>query len=153
MRIEKHYPCLPLEKICALPVGELATKDAILFLWTTTAHLMQARDVIEAWGFTYRSNFVWDKLSHGNGNRVLTQHEHLLIAVKGRIPHQQLIDTQPSMIYAKRRGHSVKPDEAYAIIERMYPVLQKIELFARSARPGWDSWGNEAPPADEEDAA
>ena len=52
----------------------------------------------------------------------------------------------PSVIHAPRREHSRKPDEAYALIEQMYPELPKIELFARQARPRWEAWGNEAPP-------
>ena len=73
-----HYPTLPLEKICALPVSELATDAAVLFLWTTAPHLEEASRVIAAWGFAYKSNIVWVKDKIGLGYLVRNQHEHLL---------------------------------------------------------------------------
>jgi N6-adenosine-specific RNA methylase IME4 len=97
---------------------------------------------------------VWVKDRTGTGYRVLNQHEHLLIAARGELPCPPGSLRPPSVIYAPRREHSRKPDEAYEIIERMYPDLPKIELFARQARSGWAAWGNEAPPtADDYDSA
>jgi N6-adenosine-specific RNA methylase IME4 len=144
--VEVHYPTMSVKDICALPVGELATADAALFLWTTAPHLQDAFSVIEAWGFSYITNIVWVKDSLGLGYWVRNQHEHLLIAKRGamRCPPEGL--RPPSVIHAPRREHSRKPDEAYDLIERMYPDLPKIELFARARRPGWEAWGNEAPP-------
>jgi MT-A70 len=79
----------------------------------------------------------------GLGNYVRQQHEHLLIARRGDFPCSQPANRPSSVIEAPRREHSRKPDEVYEIIERMYPELPKIELFARKTRPGWDAWGNE----------
>jgi N6-adenosine-specific RNA methylase IME4 len=75
----------------------------------------------------------------------------LLIATRGEIPCPLPANRPPSVIEAPRREHSRKPDEVYQLIERMYPELPKIELFARNAREGWARWGNQAPPVDNDD--
>jgi N6-adenosine-specific RNA methylase IME4 len=139
-----HYPTMELEAICKLPVADLVTSDAALFLWTTAPHLPEAFEVITAWGFEYRTNIVWVKDKIGLGYWVRNQHELLLIGVRGDMRSPAEGTRPPSIIQAPRREHSRKPDEAYALIERMYPELPKIELFARHARPGWTAWGNQA---------
>jgi N6-adenosine-specific RNA methylase IME4 len=139
-----HYPTLPLEHICALPVQELAAEDAVLFLWTTLPHLEEAFRVIAAWGFQYKTNLAWVKDKIGLGYFVRNQHELLVVATRGDIPSPAPAARPPSVITAPRREHSRKPDEAYELIERMYPELPKIELFARGARDGWAVWGNQA---------
>jgi N6-adenosine-specific RNA methylase IME4 len=141
--IEEHYPTLTLEEICALPVAQLAMENALLFLWVPPPKLGEAFEVIKAWGFDYRTGIVWDKQSIGMGNYVRQQHEHLLIARRGEFPTPAPALRPCSIIKAPRREHSQKPDETYGLIERMYPTLPKIELFARNTRPGWDAWGNE----------
>jgi N6-adenosine-specific RNA methylase IME4 len=138
-----HYPVMPLADICALPVSELATEAAVLFFWTTSAHLKEAFEVIEAWGFQYQSSMVWLKDSIGMGYWVRSRHELLLIASRGNMPHPAPSARPDSVIEAPRREHSRKPDEVCELIERMYPELPKIELFARQARSGWSVWGNE----------
>jgi len=77
------------------------------------------------------------------GYWVRIRHELLLIASRGDMPHPAPSARPDSVIEAPRREHSRKPDEVYDLIERMYPVLPRIELFARQARPGWNVWGNE----------
>ena len=47
------------------------------------------------------------------------------------------------MIGTRKREHSSKPDEQYAIIEACCPG-PRLELFARGERPGWTVWGNQA---------
>jgi N6-adenosine-specific RNA methylase IME4 len=138
-----HYPVMPLADICALPVSELATEAVVLFFWTTSAHLKEAFEVIEAWGFQYQSSMVWLKDSIGMGHWVRNRHELLLIASRGNMPHPAPSARPDSVIEAPRREHSRKPDEAYELIEQMYPELPRIELFARQARAAWDAWGNE----------
>jgi N6-adenosine-specific RNA methylase IME4 len=144
-----HYPTMELEDICKLPVADLATGDAVLFLWTTAPHLQKAFEVLAAWGFEYRTNIAWAKDKTGLGYWVRNQHELLLIGARGNMRSPAEGTRPPSIIQAPRREHSRKPDEAYEIIERMYPELPKIELFARSAREGWAAWGNQAPPTDD----
>jgi N6-adenosine-specific RNA methylase IME4 len=139
-----HYPTMSLEEICALPVKELATDSAALFLWVTAPHLEQAHHVIRAWGFIPKTGFVWVKDRFGLGYFLRGRHEHLLIAVRGDMPCPLPSRRPDSVIKAPRREHSRKPDEAYALIERMYPDLPKIELFARATRAGWAAWGNQA---------
>ena len=138
-----HYPTLALDDICALPVANLATDDAVLFLWTTASHLQESWSVIQAWGFQYVSNIVWLKDKLGLGYWVRNQHEVLLICRRGDMPTPLPTNRPSSVIISPRREHSRKPDEAYELIERMYPELPRIELFARQARSGWDAWGNE----------
>jgi N6-adenosine-specific RNA methylase IME4 len=147
----EHYPTMELQEICGLPVADIATDDAILFMWTTVlfmwttvSHLREAFEVLAAWGFEYKSNAVWVKHTHGLGFFVRGQHELLLIATKGDIPCPLPANRPSSVINAPRREHSRKPDETYGLIEQMYPELPKIELFARNARKGWARWGNEA---------
>ena len=131
------------DDISALPVKDIAAKDAGLFIWTTNAHLEEALKVISAWGFTYKSNMVWAKDKIGLGYIFRTKHETLLFATKGNFRAPKPADRLDSVVYAPRRRHSQKPDEVYEYIERMYPRLSKLELFARNTRPGWFSWGNE----------
>lgn len=142
--IENHYPTMTLEEICALPVGDLATDDALLYLWATAPKLAECMKVIEAWGFEYRTNLVWDKESIGMGYHARNQHEILLIAKRGEIPPPQA-GTQPSSVHReKRTEHSAKPTFYYEMIEGAYPQLPKMELFCRSPRDGWTVWGNQS---------
>jgi N6-adenosine-specific RNA methylase IME4 len=136
---------MPTEDICKLPVGDLTTDDAILFLWTTNTHLYpDAFKVMEAWGFEYKNNMVWVKNSSGQGMGyyAINNHESLLICKKGSAPYP-VLDGRPSSVFQAPRGkHSEKPEVVYEIIEKMYPEFPKLELFARKKRTGWDAWGN-----------
>lgn len=143
--IENHYPTMTLEEICLLPVAEIATPDSVLFLWTTSPKLAESMQVIEAWGYAYKTCMVWDKERMGMGYYARQQHELLLIATRGAVPVPDPANRPPSVIRARRDNeHSAKPVEFYEVIERMYPDLPKIELFARNRRIGWAAWGNEA---------
>ena len=142
--IENQYPTMRLDDICALPVADVCTDDAILFLWATSPLLHKAFDVIRAWGFSYKTCAVWDKEVIGMGYFFRQQHELLLVAERGNII-KPTPDARPSSVYRERRGqHSAKPQGFYAIIERMYPELPKLELFCRAPRAGWKAWGNQA---------
>jgi N6-adenosine-specific RNA methylase IME4 len=137
---EAHYPTMPTEDIAAMPVADYTTTNAVLFLWATNPLLPDALQVMAAWGFEYKTNMVWVKNSHVAGFYVYGQHELLLIGVKGSaIPDY----VAPSVIQAPADQHSAKPDEAYSIIEKMYPHGPYLELFARKERPGWAVFGNE----------
>jgi N6-adenosine-specific RNA methylase IME4 len=144
--IENHYPTMTLAEICALPVLDLATDDAVLFMWATAPKLAECFEVLNAWGFEYRTCAVWVKDKIGMGFYVRNQHELLLIAKRGDPPMPAEGDRSPSVIMAARTEHSEKPVEFYELIERMYPELPKIELFARDEREGWQRWGNQANP-------
>ena len=140
---ENHYPTLPLAEIKALAVP--AAEDALLFLWAVNCLLPQALEVMEAWGYGYLTNLVWVKPSIGLGRWARNRHELLLLGRKGAPPAPELEDLPDSVIEAPRGRHSEKPVVVYELIERMYPVASKVELFGRGkARPGWVIWGNEA---------
>jgi N6-adenosine-specific RNA methylase IME4 len=141
--IENQYPTMELGEICALPVAKSATEHAVLFLWVPNPKLIEGLKVIESWGFEYRTGMVWVKDKPGMGYYVRQQHELLLIAKRGELPAPLPADRPSSVITAPRGKHSAKPDEVYQIIERMYPDLPKLELFARKARAGWTSRGNQ----------
>lgn len=137
------YPTMSTSEICAMPVNELATEDAVLFLWCSASLMQEALDVIKAWGFTFKTQAIWDKGLAGTGSYFRVQHEHLMIATRGNVPEVPLNARGPSVLSEKRREHSRKPDCAYEVIEAMYPELSKIELFCRMPRAGWSAWGNE----------
>lgn len=143
--IENQYPTMSLPEICGLPVSSIATPDAVLFLWTTSPKLAESIQVIEAWGFIYRTCIVWDKERIGMGYYARQQHELLLIATRGEVPTPQPKNRPGSVIRIRRdEEHSRKPQEFYKLIERMYPEYDKIELFARNQQLGWAVWGNQA---------
>jgi N6-adenosine-specific RNA methylase IME4 len=142
--IENHYPTMALEEICDLRVTDVCTDDALLFLWATSPKLAEAMQVIEAWDFAYRTCAVWVKDKIGMGYYFRQQHELLLVAARGSPPKPAPGNRASSVIEAPRLGHSKKPEKVHATIERMYPELAKLELFARAKRDGWDVWGNQA---------
>lgn len=119
--IENHYPTMTLEEICAMPVADLATDDAMLYLWATAPKLAECMEVIKAWGFEYRTNIVWDKESIGMGYHARNQHEILLIAKRGDIPPPQAGKQPASVHREKRTEHSAKPIFYYEMIEAAYP--------------------------------
>ena len=142
--VENHYPTMTLEAIRSLAVQKIAHNDAVLFLWTTSPKLKEAFQILDAWGFDYRTCAVWDKEKIGMGYYFRQQHELLLVATRGTIPTPSAEHRPSSVIRSPREEHSRKPECVYDIIEKKYPQLLKIELFARNARPGWSRWGNQS---------
>lgn len=142
--IENQYPTMALDEICALPVADLVTPDAILFLWATSPKLAESMRVIESWGFTYRTCAVWDKQKIGMGYYFRQRHELLLVATRGSIPTPSPENRAASVIVEPREEHSAKPAKFAELIESMYPSLPRIELFCRSPRAGWAVWGNQS---------
>ena len=140
---ENHYPTMSLDEIASLAVP--AAEDALLYLWAVSSLLPQALAVMEAWGFSYRTNMVWVKDKIGLGTWARHRHELLLIGRKGSFPPPAEAVRPDSVIEAKRRRHSQKPLCVYELLEQMYPRTRKLELFARGSRRGWSSWGNELP--------
>jgi N6-adenosine-specific RNA methylase IME4 len=141
-RIENQYPTMELEDICSMQVP--AAEDCVLFLWATSPKLAESMQVIERWGFTYRTCAVWDKEVIGMGYYFRQQHELLLVATKGTPGAPEESVRTSSVIRSKREQHSKKPELVYELIETMYPKLKKIELFCRESRNGWAGWGNQA---------
>lgn len=144
-RVERHYPSMPLADICALKVKDLSSDDAVLFLWVTSPLLFESADVIKAWGFKYKSHFVWDKVKHNFGHYTSVRHELLLICTRGSCTPDvsTLIDSVQSI--ERSEEHSEKPEEFRKIIDTIYPHGPRIELFRRGEAPlGWDVWGAES---------
>lgn len=139
---ENHYPTMAVQEIEALAVP--AADNAALFLWATAPLLPEALTVMGAWGFEYRTGFVWDKVIPGIGFWGRGQFEHFLIGVRGKFSPPPPDCRKPSIFVEKRRKHSRKPDVAYKWIEAAYPQAKKLELFARAKRDGWTVWGDEA---------
>ena len=145
---DNHYPTMPLEAIKALPIP--AAADSVLFLWATPAMLPQALEVMAAWGFAYKSQFVWVKDKLGLGYWARNKHELLLIGTRGRIPAPAPGTQFSSVIEAPRGRHSEKPAIVREMIAAMFPNVPKLEMFARGeCVAGFDVWGNEAVPPPE----
>jgi len=133
---------MTIVQLCALPIRELADDNAVLFLWATSPMLPEALTVATAWGFQYKASFIWDKIKHNMGHYNSVRHELLLICTRGScLPDsKELIDSVQTI---ERTEHSVKPEEFRHIIDRLYPVGKRIELFSRRKVDGWQAWGNE----------
>jgi N6-adenosine-specific RNA methylase IME4 len=142
---ERHYPTMALEEITNLQLP--AAEDALLLLWAVNCLLPEALQVIDAWGFRYKTNLVWVKPSIGLGNWTRNRHELLLLATRGRFPIAEPDKRLDSVIEAPRERHSQKPARCYELIEQTWPQPSKLELFARQARPGWAAWGNQLGPS------
>jgi len=102
----------------------------------TNAHLEDGLRVLKAWGFEYVTNFVWVKDKVGLGWFARGQHELLLLAMKGVMPHPEDAKRYPSVIFAERGEHSAKPQVVYEMLESMYPNRRYLELFSRNQREG-----------------
>lgn len=142
---DRHYPLLKSgEIVSTIREAEVFHPDenSHLYLWVTNNHLQDGLLVLRAIGYRYVTNLVWVKDSIGLGQYFRGQHELLLFGVRGRAPlRTRSIST---LIRAKKRKHSRKPDQAYAIAESVsYPP--RLEMFARTRREGWDAWGLEVP--------
>jgi N6-adenosine-specific RNA methylase IME4 len=145
---EAYYDCMDLAGIKALPVAEWAADDSILLLWITDPLLDKAFEVIKAWGFTFKTvGFYWAKQKKegsgfftGMGFWTRANPEQCLLATRGH-PKRKAADVR-KLVISRRREHSRKPDEMYGMIERLAdgPYL---EMFSRSSRAQWDSWGAE----------
>jgi N6-adenosine-specific RNA methylase IME4 len=157
---EGHYRTMRTMEIAAMPVASLAAPNALLFLWTTSAHLLDgsAACVCEGWGFEPKTTVAWvkartsrlggpgsalvlDKLQIGCGYYTRAAHELLVIARRGKARVRDR--GVPSVIFAPRTRHSRKPDASYDVIERLTEG-PRLELFARGLpRPGWIGWGDQ----------
>ena len=139
---------MSIEEIKALPVGDLAAKDCALFLWITFPCLFEALEVLESWGFSYKTvAFVWikqnrknDNLFTGMGYWTRANAEICILATKG---HPKRVSASVhQVIISHIEEHSKKPQEARDRIVKLMGNVPKIELFARNTTPGWDVWGN-----------
>ena len=138
---DNHYGTMSIPELCEMPVGELAAEDSHLHLWTTNAFIREAFDVIEAWGFEYRSMFIWAKPQMGIGNYWRVSHEIMLLGIRGNA--KSFNDhSMKSWASVDRGKHSAKPDSIRHMVERASngPYL---ELFGRKLVDGWTVFGNQ----------
>ena len=137
-----QYKTMSDTAIRALPVGDLAAPDCLLWLWATSPKLDLAMDCLRGWGFTFKTAGAWNKCKWGNGYIWRSVCEPVLIGASGqpRIRGKDL----PNLFVETSRGHSRKPDVAYAMAERMMPsARRRADVFSRQTRPGWEACGDE----------
>lgn len=150
-----HYVTTATAALADIPVASVCAKDAALFMWVVDSHMDEAFELAKSWGFKFKTKaFTWVKLTNtgkpkiGMGYWTRKQVEMCLLFTRGAPKRmnagvRELIDDE--VIRAVRREHSRKPDEQYERIEALLGDVPRLELFARHSRPGWESWGNEAP--------
>ena len=143
---DNHYATLSVEEICefeidGVHISDLAAENAHLHLWTTNGFLFDAKRVIDAWGFEYKSCFVWVKTQLGIGNYWRVSHEFLLFGLRGKLSFRN--KSQPSWLETPRTlEHSAKPGRIREIVEMVSPI-PRLELFGRSKHQGWEVFGNQ----------
>ena len=137
-----HYPTLKLSELKDITIPN--SDNSILFLWTSSPHLEQALELINHWDFTYSTiGFVWDKQKPIAGSYTMSQCEICLIARHGLIPQPRGARNIKQFLSSPRGEHSAKPHQVRTRIEEMFPYQSKLEMFARTATPGWDVFGND----------
>jgi N6-adenosine-specific RNA methylase IME4 len=142
---EGHYPIMKLSELKALNIKTISAENSVLFLWATSPLLEDALELCKAWGFKYKAQFIWDKVKHNMGHYNSVRHEILLICTRGScLPDSnKLIDSV--QVIERTKKHSQKPEEFRNIIDEMYSLGPRIELFKIGDKPeGWETWGNEA---------
>jgi len=145
---ENHYNVMSLKDICNLPISKIANDNSVLLMWVVDPLLDKAFQVINAWGFKYKTvGFTWAKTNKksmgfftGLGYWTRGNPEMCLLATKGK--PKRISKSVPQLVVEQRREHSRKPDIMYNHIENLLEGPY-IELFARTQRNGWDSWGNQ----------
>lgn len=140
-QIEEQYPTASVEEI--IKHRPDSARDSVLFLWATAPLLCEALHVLSEWGFTYKTNAVWDKEKIGLGYWFRIAHEHLLVGIKGKASPPAEEFRISSIFREERTKHSKKPESVYQWIEAAFPSKKKLEMYARSKRVGWASFGNE----------
>jgi site-specific DNA-methyltransferase (adenine-specific) len=148
--MDKHYQTQSKKWIKELPVKNIADTDCALFLWSTDAHLKEAIEIMENWGFKYITvAFVWEKLTSTGktaanlGAWTMKNYELCLFGTKGRMLKYKKVNNIYQKVASERTKHSKKPDQVRRNIELLFGELVRIELFARQRTEGWDVWGNE----------
>lgn len=145
-----RYKTLSLKEICNIPIQRIADETAHLYLWVPNALLLEGLEVMESWGFKYKTNIVWHKIrkdggpdGRGVGFYFRNTTEIILFGIRGKLRTLQPGRSQVNIIKSQKREHSRKPDELYNIIEKCSPSPY-LELFARGTRSCWHAWGDQA---------
>ena len=145
-----RYETLKLDEICSMPVKDVLTKEAHLYLWVPNALLLEGLAVLQAWGFKYKTNLIWHKIrkdggpdGRGVGFYFRNTTEMILFGVKGSMRTLPQGRSQVNIIKSMKQEHSRKPDEQYQIIESCSPP-EYLEIFGRGSRKNWTVFGNQA---------
>lgn len=146
---ESHYPTLSIDQLCELPVNDIADKNSILFLWTTFPMLKESMQLIDSWGFKYKTiAFIWIKTNkisptffYGLGRWTRGNTEPCLLATKGK--PKRINNSISQLVISPIEKHSKKPDIVRELIVDLVGDLPRIELFARNCANNWDAWGDE----------
>jgi N6-adenosine-specific RNA methylase IME4/ParB-like chromosome segregation protein Spo0J len=139
--IENQYPTMTISELKDIEIP--CEDNAVLLMWSTAPKLKESLDLMEHWGFEYKTNSVWDKEIIGMGYWFRGQHEFLLVGVKGKFSPPETENRYSSVYKERRTRHSKKPDYYYDMINKMFPNYLKLEMFARDKHDGFDNWGNE----------
>ncbi|MCY2928793.1 MAG: MT-A70 family methyltransferase [Planctomycetota bacterium] len=144
-----RYSTMSLQEILELPVAQIAAPSSHLYLWVPNALILEGLEVMNRWGFEYKTNLVWYKVrkdggpdGRGVGFYFRNVTELVLFGIRGRMRTLTPGRTQVNLLSTRKREHSRKPDEFYDIIEECSPGPW-LEMFARHRREGWAQWGDE----------
>lgn len=140
---EKHYMTLRMSTLKDMgdDVRSIMADDAHCWIWCTNATILAAHELLEAWGFEYRSMLTWIKPRLGLGRYLRNMSEHVVLGTRGNAPVE--FRAQGTWLFAPVQDHSHKPEEFHQIVTRVGPGPNYLELFARRPFPGFDVWGNE----------
>ena len=153
--VHHHYDSLGVESLEYLPVQDISSENCHLYLWYTNSFVREAHKLCDAWGFKYKQTLTWVKqyksfkMEMGLGYYFRGSTEHILLAVKGKLPRlrkdiKNVVETEGHAVYeVNSRKHSEKPAIFRDIIVAHSGDLPRVELFARHKVDGWDSWGEE----------
>lgn len=138
---ELDYVTMPFDEIKALPIGEMADTNSVIFLWTIQKWLPKSFELLDTWGFKYQRTLTWDKK---NGMCLFGFHhrtEFVLFGYRGKIEIYPKRKAIPTVFDGKSERHSAKPDEFYQLVQGL--GKNRVDVFARREREGWDVFGNE----------
>lgn len=136
---EDHYPTMSMDELRALELP--AADNSHIYLWVTNPFIREGFELLDAWGYQYKTTLTWCKPQIGMGNYFRSATEHVLFGIKGKLP--TLANNIPTWFVADRTRHSAKPESFYDLVERASPGPY-MEMFARRRRFNWHTWGNEA---------
>lgn len=151
-RIERELPyeTMTLDEMKLLDVNSITEKDCACFMWVTDSHLKQGIELIESWGFKYKTiAFIWKKITNkGNtcatvGAWTMKNCEICILGTKGNMLKHKKSNNTFQLVEAERTINSKKPNEIRNRIADIFPNIPKLEMFARMRSDGWDAWGNE----------
>jgi len=152
--LDHEYETQSIDWIKKLPINKISDKNCVLFIWAVSPQIEEALDVIDAWGFKFKTvAFVWGKRSCNGkdisnlGRWTMGNIEQVFLATKGT-PKRIKKDVK-QLVLDERTIHSKKPSQIRNRIVELMGDIPRIELFSRDKNEGWDSWGNEVPSSEQ----